>query len=527
MKRIFLIVLDSFGIGELPDAADFGDVGANTLASVCRSDKLSVPNMTKMGLFNIDGVNAGDSLAEPSAAYGRSGELSRGKDTTVGHWEIAGVVSEHPLPTYPDGFPEEILEKLKNATGRGILCNKPYSGTDVIRDYGPEHEKTGDLIVYTSADSVLQIAAHEEIIPVPELYEICEKARAIMQGEHGVGRIIARPYVGIHPNCTRTSNRRDFSLEPTGTTMLDEIKSAGLDVIAVGKIEDIFAGKGITEAIHTGPNPIGLEVTSKLAERDFTGLCFVNLVDFDSVYGHRNNVDGYASALTEFDSWLGGFLPMLGDDDLLIITADHGCDPGDVSTDHTREYVPILVYGHGVLPVDLGTRRSFADIAATVTELLGVPHIGAGESFASELYPTEESLLLSIAADAAKGAYTPYSGFCVGAALLTSEGEIYTGCNIENASYTPTVCAERTAFFKAVSEGKRSFDAIAVYGGKREDVLNGSVTAACPPCGVCRQVMSEFCERDSFRIILGTPNEPQTYTLAELLPLGFDKNNLN
>lgn len=526
MKRVFLIVLDSFGIGELPDAADFGDAGASTLRSVFRSDKLSVPNMTEMGLFNIDGVNIGAPVASPAAAYGRSGELSRGKDTTVGHWEIAGVISERPLPTYPDGFPDEILQKLRDATGREILCNKPYSGTDVIRDYGPEHEKTGALIVYTSADSVLQIAAHEDVIPVPELYDICEKARAIMQGEHGVGRIIARPYVGTHPNCTRTANRRDFSLEPAGITMLDEIKSAGLDVIAVGKIEDIFAGKGITEAIHTGPNHVGLKITSEIVKRDFTGLCFVNLVDFDSVYGHRNNADGYASALTEFDSWLGGFLPELKDDDVLIITADHGCDPGDVSTDHTREYVPILVYGNGVMPVDLGTRRTFADIAATVTELLGVHHVGAGESFADELFPTEEKLLLSVAAEAAKGAYSPYSGFCVGAALLTSDGEIYTGCNIENASYTPTVCAERTAFFKAVSEGKREFSAIAVYGGKKDDVLDGSVTDACPPCGVCRQVMSEFCERDSFRIILGTPDAPQTYTLAELLPHGFDKNNL-
>lgn len=526
MKRVFLIVLDSFGIGALPDAKDFGDEGANTLRSVCTSDKLSLPNMTEMGLFNIDGVSVGTPVAAPAAAYGRSGELSRGKDTTVGHWEIAGVVSERPLPTYPDGFPEEILEKLRLATGREILCNKPYSGTDVIRDYGPEHEKTGALIVYTSADSVLQIAAHEDVIPVPELYGICEKARAIMQGEHGVGRIIARPYVGVHPNCTRTSNRRDFSLEPTGTTMLDEIKAAGLDVIAVGKIEDIFAGKGITEAIHTGPNRVGLDVTSELVKRDFTGLCFVNLVDFDSVYGHRNNVDGYAEALTEFDTWLGGFVNELGEDDLLIITADHGCDPGDVSTDHTREYTPVLVYGKGVSPVNLGTAQTFADIAATVTELLGVKHVGAGESFAADLFPTEEALLLKIAADAAKGAYTPYSGFCVGAALLTSDGEIYTGCNIENASYTPTVCAERTAFFKAVSEGKRNFSAIAVVGGKREDIMKGTVTDACPPCGVCRQVMSEFCERDSFRIILGSPDAPDVYTLSELLPLVFDKNNL-
>ncbi len=526
MKRVFLIVLDSFGVGELPDAADFGDKGTSTLRSVMSSKELSVPNMAEMGLFNIGGLTVGEPVSAPVAAYGKAGERSRGKDTTVGHWEIAGLVSEHPLPTYPDGFPEEILEKLRGATGRDILCNKPYSGTQLLLDYGREHEKTGALIVYTSADSVLQIAAREDIIPVPELYDICEKARAIMQGEHGVGRIIARPYIGEYPNYTRTSNRRDFSLVPPSETMLDEISSAGLDVIAVGKIEDIFAGKGITEAIHTGPNSVGLSVTSDIVKRDFTGLCFVNLVDFDSVYGHRNNIDGYARALSEFDAWLGEFVNELGDDDILIITADHGCDPGDVSTDHTREYTPILAYGNGVVPTDLGVRSSFSDIAATVTELLGVSHTGAGESFAADLFPTEEKLLLSLAHEAAKGAYTPYSNFCVGAALLTKDGEIYTGCNIENAAYSPTNCAERTAFFKAVSEGKREFDAIAIVGGKREDVMSGNITEICPPCGVCRQVMMEFCDPESFRIILGSPDAHETHALAELLPYGFGRGNL-
>lgn len=526
MKRVFLIVLDSFGVGALPDASDFGDIGADTIGSVYKTGKLSVPNMKKMGLFNIDGVKVGERVVSPSAAYGRSGELSRGKDTTVGHWEISGVVSERPLPTYPNGFPNEILEKLSEATGRKILCNKPYSGTQVLLDYGREHEETGALIVYTSADSVLQIAAREDVISVAELYEICEKARKIMHGEHGVGRIIARPYVGEYPNYTRTANRRDFSLEPSGVTMLDEIKAAGLDVIAVGKIEDIFAGKGITKAIHTGPNHIGLSVTSELVKTDFNGLCFVNLVDFDSVYGHRNNADGYAEALNEFDRWLGSFLPELRDDDLLIVTADHGCDPGDVSTDHTREYVPILVYGKDVVHANLGTRKTFADLSATVTDYLGVTHTGEGQSFREALtFPMEEQLL-TIAADAAKSAYSPYSGFCVGAALLTDDGDVYTGCNIENASYTPTVCAERTAFFKAVSDGKRAFKSIAIVGGKRDEIVAGNVTEICPPCGVCRQVMVEFCQKDKFEIILGSPSNPQKYTLSELLPLVFDKNNL-
>ncbi len=385
MKRVFLIVLDSVGAGELPDAADFGDAGANTLLSVSRSKFFSVPNMIKLGLGNIDGLGFIGQTPRPLGAYGKAAERSRGKDTTVGHWEMAGVISERPFPTYPDGFPDEVTDALRRATGRGIICNKPYSGTDVIRDYGREQLRTGALIVYTSADSVLQIAAHEELIPPQELYGYCRAAREIMTGEHGVGRVIARPYTGEYPNFTRTKNRRDFSLEPTGKTVLDALSAAERDVIAVGKIEDIFAGRGITEAIHTSGNADGMAVTKKLAERDFCGLCFVNLVDYDMLYGHRNDVDGYARALTEFDGWLGGFLPLLGEEDALIITADHGCDPGDVSTDHTREYVPILVFGKKIKPVCLGVRKTFADTAATVAELLGIEWNGAGESFSESM----------------------------------------------------------------------------------------------------------------------------------------------
>ena len=387
MKRVYLIVLDSVGAGELPDAADFGDAGAHTLRSVSRSSELSIPNMISLGLGNIDGLDFLGRTDAPLGAYGKSAERSRGKDTTVGHWEMAGVISERPFPTYPDGFPDEIVEELRRATGRDIICNKPYSGTDVIRDYGEEQLRTGALIVYTSADSVLQIAAHEELIPIDELYRYCEAARRIMTGGHGVGRVIARPYTGDFPNFTRTKNRRDFSLEPTGMTVLDAICGAGHDVIAVGKIEDIFAGRGITEAIHTSGNTDGMAVTAMIAARrsDWRGLCFVNLVDYDMLYGHRNDVDGYARALTEFDGWLGEFLPMLGDDDALIIIADHGCDPGDVSTDHTREYVPILVYGKKIAPTDLGVRESFADTAAAVAELLGVEWNGAGKSYAGEI----------------------------------------------------------------------------------------------------------------------------------------------
>ena len=381
MKRVFLIVLDSFGIGEAPDAAAFGDKGANTLKSISRSEHFSVPNMRRLGLFNIDGLESMGAVPCPSAAHGKMQEKSMGKDTTIGHWEIAGIVSPDPLPTYPHGFPAEILDEFSKATGRGVLCNKPYSGTDVIRDYGEEHLKTGDLIVYTSADSVFQIAAHEDIVPVEQLYEYCRAARKILIGRHGVGRVIARPFIGQVGNFTRTANRRDFSIEPTDKTLLDAVKSAGKNVIAVGKITDIFAGKGVTETIITHGIAEGMQVSLDIAERDFDGLCFINLVDFDMVYGHRNDIDGYANAIAEFDRWLPTFLDKMGEDDALIITADHGCDPGDVSTDHTREYTPLLLFGKGIKPQNLGTRSSFADIAATVADMLEVDFSGDGKSF--------------------------------------------------------------------------------------------------------------------------------------------------
>ncbi len=381
MKRVFLIVLDSFGIGEAPDAAAFGDKGASTVKSISKSEFFSVENMKNLGLLNIDGLESMGKIPSPTAAHARMREKSMGKDTTIGHWEIAGIISPNPLPTYPDGFPSEVIEAFSEATGRGVLCNKPYSGTDVIRDYGEEHLKTGELIVYTSADSVFQIAAHEDIVPVEQLYEYCRAARKILGGRHGVGRVIARPFIGKSGEFTRTANRRDFSIEPTGETLLDAVKSAGKDVIAVGKITDIFAGKGVTETIVTHGNAEGMHVSLDMAERDFNGLCFINLVDFDMVYGHRNDIDGYAKAIAEFDGWLPSFLSRMGENDALIITADHGCDPGDVSTDHTREYTPMLLFGKGIKPQNLGTRSSFADIAATVAAMLGVDFKCGGESF--------------------------------------------------------------------------------------------------------------------------------------------------
>ena len=383
MKRVFLIVLDSVGIGAAPDAAAFGDAGANTMRSVSGSDQFSVDHLKRLGLANIDGLEYLGPEKTFRGAVARLTERSMGKDTTIGHWELAGVISEKPFPTYPEGFPQEILDAFTVATGRGVLCNKPYSGTEVIKDYGNEHMETGKLIVYTSADSVFQIAAHEDVVPVEQLYEYCRAARTILQGDHAVGRVIARPFTGQWP-FTRTANRHDFSLVPP-RTVLNAISEAGLDVIGVGKIGDIFAGSGITESHPTKSNVHGMEKTLELAERDFHGLCFVNLVEFDSHYGHRQDRDGYAKALAEFDHWLPRLLEKLGPEDVLLITADHGCDPCDDSTDHTREQVPLLVYGEKIKPGNLGTKSSFADVAATVRDLLGVAYETEGTSLMEEI----------------------------------------------------------------------------------------------------------------------------------------------
>lgn len=370
MKRVFLIVLDSAGIGYEPDADLFGDVGADTFGDCFRTGKLNVPNMRKAGLYNIDGVSMKEPAEKPCGMYGRLREKSMGKDTTVGHWELAGVVSPKPLPTFPNGFPDEVLKRFEEATGRGVLCNKPYSGTQVILDYGKEHLETGKLIVYTSADSVFQIAAHEKLVPPEKLYEYCRIAREILTGKYGVGRVIARPFKGEYPNFTRTANRHDFSLEPPEDTMLDELKNAGLSTIAVGKIYDIFAGKGITEYVRTKSNDDGMEKTMEYAKKDFTGLCFTNLVDFDMKYGHRRDVEGYTNALNRFDEQLGQLLPLLGEDDCVMITADHGCAPTFKGTDHTREYVPLLVIGKNIEPQNLGTKESYAFVSELVKRYL-------------------------------------------------------------------------------------------------------------------------------------------------------------
>ena len=338
--------------------------------------------MKKLGLYNIQGVSVPEKEEICIGNFGKAAEKSQGKNSPVGHWEIAGIVSERPLPTYPEGFPKEVLDEFSRLTGRGVLCNKPYSGTEVIQKFGEEHLKTGKLIVYTSADSVFQIAAHEELVPVEELYRYCEIARKLLQGEHGVGRVIARPFIGEAGNFTRTSRRHDYSLVPPQTTMLDVLKAKGYDTRGVGKIYDIFVGKSISDTVRIQNNVDGMEKVLAIMEEEFRGLCFVNLVDFDMLYGHRNDIDGYAGAATMFDKQLAQMLEKMKETDIVMITADHGCDPGFPGTDHSREYVPFLAYGKDIKAgVNLGTRDSFADIAATIQDIFEVEQKTAGVSF--------------------------------------------------------------------------------------------------------------------------------------------------
>jgi len=385
-NRVILIVLDSVGIGEMPDAEKYGDKGSHTLKACYNTGNLNIPNMQKLGIFNIDGIGCGEKVDTPSGSFAKLSEASSGKDTTIGHWEISGIISKKPLPTYPNGFPGELIKTFEEKTGRKVLCNKPYSGTQVIADFGKEHVETGALIVYTSADSVWQIAAHEGVVPIEKQYEYCQIARDILVGEHGVGRVIARPFVGEYPDFKRTSNRHDFSLTPPAKTFLDYIKDAGLETIGVGKIFDIFAGQGIQRTQRTINNSDGMQKTFAHVKEDWNGVCFVNLVDFDMQYGHRNDVEGYTKALNVVDEELGQLISMLREGDVLMITADHGCDPSTPSTDHSREYIPLLIYGNNIKAgMNLGIRNTFADIGATVSELLGVKADICGTSFAKEI----------------------------------------------------------------------------------------------------------------------------------------------
>lgn len=381
-RRAFIIILDGFGIGEAPDAADFGDVGSNTLKSVWQTGKLNIPNLLKMGIGNIDGIDFLLSEKEPLASVGRMTERSAGKDSTVGHWEIAGYISDKPLPTFKDGFPEEFLKSFSLAIGRDVLCNKAYSGVAVIEDYGDEHVRTGSPIVYTSADSVFQVAAHTGVIPLEELYDICKKAREMLCGKSlCVGRVIARPFTfGTESEkFVRTADRRDFSLEPPKELLADAVLKAGQTSIAVGKIKDIFAGRGFSDIYSTHSNEDVMESILDVAKRDFCGLCFANLVDFDMLWGHRRDADKYAEGLNKFDAWLPSLLDLLRENDLLVITSDHGCDPSFLkTTDHTREYTPLISYVKGREALNYGTREGFSDIGATVAKWLSVDFVGDG-----------------------------------------------------------------------------------------------------------------------------------------------------
>ncbi|HHW56876.1 MAG TPA: phosphopentomutase [Clostridia bacterium] len=386
LKKVILIVLDSVGVGELPDAYKFGDEGTNTLGHVVEKTSIELPNMWKLGLGNIIPLKTVSSNPNPIGAYGKMAEKSAGKDTTTGHWEIAGLIVEKPFPTYPNGFPPDIIEEFERRIGRRVLGNKPASGTEIIKELGEEHVETGYPIVYTSADSVFQIAAHEEVIPVGELYKMCEIAREILKGDHAVGRVIARPFIGISGNFVRTGNRRDFSLKPFESTVLDMLKQAGYEVYAIGKIEDIFAGQGITNKNHTTNNDEGITATIEAMNIVKIGLIFTNLVDFDMIYGHRNDVEGYAKALKHFDNRLPEIMGKLTEEDLLIITADHGCDPTTPGTDHTREYVPLLVYSPLMKEgVNLGVRSTYSDVAATIAEIFNIGPTKNGTSFLKEL----------------------------------------------------------------------------------------------------------------------------------------------
>ncbi len=387
IERATLIVLDSVGVGELPDAPEFGDAGSNTLGHIAEaSNGINLPNMQKLGLGNLTNVKGVEPVAEAEGAFGKAAEASKGKDTTTGHWEIGGVILERPFPSYPQGFSKEVLEELEKRTGRKVLCNLPYSGTKVLDDYGDEQLKTGAWIVYTSADPVLQIAAHEELIPLEELYNACKIALEICKEKSPVARVIARPYIGKKSGeFTRTSNRHDYSVKPPKKTILDKISEIGLDTIAIGKTSDIFSGQGVTDSRGTNKdNKDGIIKTIDALKEDTKGLIFTNLVDFDMLYGHRRNVEGYKNALEEFDNYLPEIIDNLKDEEILIITADHGCDPTYKGTDHTREYIPILIYGKGIKGVDLGTRSTFADIASTLEELLLGNEVEG--SFAKDLF---------------------------------------------------------------------------------------------------------------------------------------------
>lgn len=384
LKRAIIVVADSMGCGFMNDSADYGDAGADTLGHIAETVGLNIPNLRQMGLANIRPLKGVEPVENPTAYYAKIAERSKGKDTTTGHWEIAGLITEKPFPTYPNGFPKDLIEEFEKQTGKKVIGNYPASGTAIIADLGEEQMKTGALIVYTSADSVFQIAAHEEIIPIEDLYKYCEIARKLLKGDHAVSRVIARPFIGTPGNFTRTENRRDFSLEPPTDTFLDVLSKKGFSVTGVGKIEDIFCHRGLTDSYHTGNNHTGLEKTEELLKADTgAGLIFVNLVDFDMLYGHRRNPKGYAEAIEYMDAFIPRLIENMKDDDALIITADHGCDPCHTGSDHTREHVPLLWFMKGYKGGEIGYLDTYADITATIADMFDIKTDLAGKSFAS------------------------------------------------------------------------------------------------------------------------------------------------
>ncbi|TKJ32683.1 phosphopentomutase [bacterium (candidate division B38) B3_B38] len=386
IERVILIIIDGFGVGELPDASRYGDQGSDTMGHIAAQVGLKIPHLQKMGIGNIKKIEGLTPAKNPLASFGMMAERSVGKDTTSGHWELMGVVLDRPFPTYPEGFPPEIILTFEKAIGRKILWNRPASGTEIIKKLGQEHLRTGCPIVYTSADSVFQIAAHKDVIPLKELYEMCLLARRLLVGKHRVARVIARPFIGQLGNFTRTPERRDFSLPPPEETLLDKLSQAGLQVTGIGKVEDIFAGSGLTRVIHTRNNQEGMQQTIQQVKKGGNGLIFTTLTDFDALYGHRNNAPGYAKALEEFDSVLPGLEEAKHSGDMLIITSDHGCDPTTPSTDHSREYVPLLVWGEKLKGgVNLGVRASFADVGKTIAEIFEIEGLPHGESFLDEI----------------------------------------------------------------------------------------------------------------------------------------------
>jgi len=508
-RRVFVVVLDGLGIGPCPDQDRYGDGGSDTLANtLARSPAdFSLPNLAALGLGCCSALPRVPAVGAPRAAVGTALPRSEGKDSTTGHWEMTGLLLEKPFPTFPDGFPPDLIEAFAARTGRGVLGNRAASGTAILDELGDQHRATGKWIVYTSADSVFQVAAHEEVVPIAELYRACEIARELCVGPVGVSRVIARPFVGISGKWVRTGGRKDYSLAPIGETLLDRLATAGIPRVGIGKVDDLFAGRGI-ESRHAPTNRLAYQLLTEALERVESGFVFANVIEFDQTWGHRNDVAGFLGGLEELDRTLPDLLGRVQADDLVIFTADHGNDPTTPSTDHSRERVPVLVVGPKVRPAALGERATFADVGQTVAEFLGTGPLAAGKSFLREVWITDP--VEQAAWAVRERAYAPYSGFRVGAAVTDESGAIFAGCNVENASYGLTICAERSAVVQAVAAGVRRLDRVIVVTGTEPPAA---------PCGACRQVLREF--GPDLVIDLVGPQSRKQWRMRDLLPDAF------